>query len=175
MVLNNYAAPLDKLPIFVKAGAIVPMYPEMLHDRDKPKDPVTFDVYPFGKTSFNMYEDDGTTQKYRTGAFARTLIEVEAPKDLDAPEAQIDVRVGPAKGKYNDMPANRLYAVDVHVSRKPANVRLAERALPVLEKKADFDAAREGWFFDARERRGVLHVKTTAQATSAGFSIRISM
>ena len=53
-MLNNYLAPLDKLPLFVKAGAIVPMYPEMLHDRDKPKNPVTIDAYPLGKTSFNL-------------------------------------------------------------------------------------------------------------------------
>ena len=103
-VLNAYAAPLEKLPLFVKAGAILPMYPEMLHDRDKPKDPVTIDVYPFGKSSFNLYEDDGVTQQYRKGAFARTLIEVEAPKSLDTPEGQIIVRVGAAKGRYRDMP-----------------------------------------------------------------------
>jgi len=175
MVLNNYAAPLDKLPIFVKAGAIVPMYPEMLHDRDKPKDPVTFDVYPFGKTNFNMYEDDGTTQQYRTGAFTRTLIEVEAPKDLDTPKAQINVRVGPAKGKYKDIPAGRSYVVDVHIPAKPADVKLAEKALPGFEKKAEYDAAPEGWFFDARDRRGVLHVKTKAQPLNSGFSIKISM
>jgi alpha-glucosidase len=175
MVLNNYAAPLDKLPMFVKAGAVVPMYPEMLHDRDKPKDPVTFAVYPFGKTSFSMYEDDGTTQQYRTGAFARTLIEVEAPKDLDAPKAQIGVRVGPAKGKYRDMPATRSYVFDVHIPTKPADVKLAERSLPVFEKKPEYDAAPEGWFFDARDRRGVVHVKTKAQPLGSSCVIRISM
>ncbi len=57
--------------MFVKAGAISPMYPEMLHDREKPKDPVTFDVYPFGKSSFSMYEDDGLTREYQAAGFAR--------------------------------------------------------------------------------------------------------
>ena len=61
----------------MKAGAIIPMYPEMLYDGEKPKDPVTLDVYPFGKSSFILYEDDGLTQEYRAGAFARTLIEVD--------------------------------------------------------------------------------------------------
>jgi alpha-glucosidase len=174
LVLNNYAAPLDKLPMFVKAGAIVPMYPEMLHDRDKPKDPVTLDVYPFGKTSFNLYEDDGVTQQYRTGAFARTLIEVESPKDLDVPKAKIDIKVGIARGKYQDIPANRSYLLDVHVPMRPADVKLDERILPVFEKKAEFDSAPEGWFFDARDRRGILHVKTKPQPVVGGFSIRIT-
>ncbi len=175
LVLNNYAAPLDKLPIFVKAGAIVPMYPEMLHDLEKPKDPVTLDVYPFGKTNFNLYEDDGVTQQYKTGAFARTLIEVESPKDLDVPKAQITVKVGIAKGKYKDMPANRSYLVDVHVPAKPADVKLTERELPVFEKRAEFDSAPEGWFFDTRDRRGVLYIKTKPQPLAGGFSIKVTM
>ncbi|HUT08712.1 MAG TPA: TIM-barrel domain-containing protein [Candidatus Latescibacteria bacterium] len=175
LVLNNYAAPLDKLPMFVKAGAIVPMYPEMLFDRDKPKDPVTLDVYPFGKTSFNLYEDDGVTQQYRTGAFARTLIEVGSPKDLDVPEAQITVKVGIAEGQYKDMPTKRSYLVDLHVPRKPADVKLAERGLAVFETKAAFESAPEGWFFDSRDRRRILHIKTKPQSLAGGFSLKVTM
>jgi len=174
-VVNGYDAPLDKLPIFVKAGAVIPMYPEMLHDRDKPKDPVTIDVYPFGKSSFNLYEDDGVTQEYRKAAFARTPIEVEAPKSLDAPNAQITVKVGAAKGTYKDMPASRSYVVGVHIAAKPAGVKLAEKDLAGFEKRAEFDAAPEGWFFDARDRRGVLHVKTRPQAMAAGFTLKVNM
>jgi alpha-glucosidase (family GH31 glycosyl hydrolase) len=186
MGVTNYAAPLDKLPLFVKAGAIIPMYPEMLHDREKPKDPVTIDVYPYGKSSFNLYEDDGVTQQYRTGAFARTLIEAEAPKSIDLPGAQISVRVGAAKGKYKDMPASRSYVVDVHVPAKPAAVKIAERTIPGFEAatqdraardkaRADFNAAAEGWFFDSGDRRGVLHVKVKSQPLASGFTLRIAM
>jgi len=185
MVVNAYEAPLDRLPLFVKAGAIIPMYPEMLHDRDKPKDPVTIDVYPFGKTSFNLYEDDGVTQEYRNGASARTLIEVEAPKAPDAPGAQVTVKVGPAKGKYTGMPVSRSYILDIHVPTRPAAVRLGDRVLPGFEAtgqdraardkvRADFTAAAEGWYFDAGDRRGVLHVKTRPQQLSAGFNVRVN-
>ena len=186
MVLNAYDAPLDKLPLFVKAGAIIPMYPEMLHDRDKPKDPVTFDIYPSGKTSFNLYEDDGTTQEYRNAAFARTLVEVDAPKSIDTPGTQIAVKVGAAKGKYADMPASRAYVVDLHVPSKPASVKLGDRALPPFEAagpdraardkaRADFAAAAEGWFFDAADRHGVLHVKVKAQPLATGFIVKVGL
>jgi alpha-glucosidase len=174
-VLNGYAAPLDKLPLFVRAGAIIPMYPEMLYDRDKPKDPVTIDVYPFGKSSFTLYEDDGVTQEYRKESFARTLIEVEAPTALDTPDAQVTVRLGAAKGKYQDMPASRSYVVDMHVPAKPAGVTLGTATLPSFEKKAEFDTAPEGWFFDARDRRGVLHVKTRPQPLVTGFVVKVTL
>ena len=211
-VLNSYAAPLDKLPLFVKAGAIVPMYPEMLHDRDKPKDPVTIDVYPSGRTSFALYEDDGITQEYRSGAFARTLVEVNAPQAVDEPGAQITVTVNPAKGSYKDMPASRSYVVDLHVPSRPVGVALGQvgqvaphpeergrgvgqRAPGVQEKpqvlpgfeaagqdraardklRADFAAAAEGWFFDAADRRGLLHIKTKPQRLAAGFTIKVTL
>jgi alpha-glucosidase len=151
------------------------MYPEMLHDRDKPKDPVTIDVYPFGKSSFSLYEDDGVTQEYRKEASARTLIDVEAPKSLDTPNAQVTVRVGPARGKYRDMPASRSYVVEVHMPAKPAGLTLGDKALPSFEKRAEYDAAPEGWFFDVRDRRGVLHIKTRPQPLSSGFVVKVSM
>jgi alpha-glucosidase len=174
-VLNGYEAPLDKLPVFVKAGAVIPMYPEMLHDRDKPKDPVTFDVYPHGKSGFSMYEDDGLTREYKTGAFSRTLVEVDAPKALDVPGSVISVKVNPAKGKYKDMPASRAYALDVHLPARPAAVALNGKAIPAVEKREEFAKLDEGWFYDARDRRGVLRVKTKPIALAAGFAVKITL
>jgi alpha-glucosidase len=215
-VLNSFETPLEKLPVFVKAGAIIPMYPEMLYDREKPKDPLTFDVYPSGKSSFTLYEDDGLTQDYRAGMYTRTLVEVDAPKIIDAPVPpaaaaaaapasatavavattaatakpapakktattaasagpQIVVKVGPAKGKYRDMPAARSYIVDVHLPVRPAGVKLNDKALPGLAKKEEFDKVAEGWFFDARDRRGVLHVKTKSLPLASGFTVRIGL
>jgi alpha-glucosidase (family GH31 glycosyl hydrolase) len=185
--VNGYETPLDRIPLFVKAGAIIPMYPPMLHDREKPKDPITLDVYPFGSTSFSLYEDDGVTQSYRTGAFTRTLVEVDAPKSLDDPGAQITVKVGAARGSYDGMPATRAYVVDLHVPGKPAGVKLGDRALPVFQvpagadrtardkARAEFDAAPEGWMFDPSDRRGVLHVRLKPQASSAGFVVKVTM
>jgi len=78
--IDAYPVTLDKLPIFVKAGAIIPMYPEMLYNNQKPKDPLTFDIYPYGNSEFEMYEDDGVTRKYQQGEFSKQLIKVLTEK-----------------------------------------------------------------------------------------------
>jgi hypothetical protein len=78
-------------------------------------------------------------------------------------------------GKYRDMPASRSYVVDVHIPVKPATVKLNEKALPGLDKKDEFDKAAEGWFFDARDRRGVLRVKTKALPLASGFTVKVSL
>jgi alpha-glucosidase (family GH31 glycosyl hydrolase) len=63
--LNNYDAPLDKLPLFVKAGAIIPLYPQMNYDGEKPLDTLTLDIYPLKKSSYVLYVDDCLTRAYK--------------------------------------------------------------------------------------------------------------
>jgi hypothetical protein len=41
--------------------------------------------------------------------------------------------------------------------------------------RADFTAAAEGWFFDAADRRGVLHVKVAPQRLATGFAVAIKL
>jgi alpha-glucosidase len=71
-------APLDIVPVFVRAGAIIPMGPEMDYVGQRRTDPLTFDIYPdeAGRAATTLYEDDGLTPAYRTGAFRRTPITV---------------------------------------------------------------------------------------------------
>ncbi|MHA0111126.1 DUF5110 domain-containing protein, partial [Klebsiella pneumoniae] len=64
------AAPQHRIPLFVKAGAIIPLAPPMLQTDEKAWDPLTFDVYPDGNSEFRMYADDGHSQAFaRDGAF----------------------------------------------------------------------------------------------------------
>jgi alpha-D-xyloside xylohydrolase len=64
------AAPIDKLPIFVRAGAIVPTGPLMQYVDEKPTDPLTVRIYPGANGSFDLYEDEGMNNNYRRGTHA---------------------------------------------------------------------------------------------------------
>ena len=59
ITVDGYEAPLERLPMFVRAGAIVPQWPDMLYHGEKPVDPLTLEAFPSGTTSFELYEDDG--------------------------------------------------------------------------------------------------------------------
>jgi alpha-glucosidase (family GH31 glycosyl hydrolase) len=168
--LSDYNAPLDKLPLFVKEGAIIPMYPEMLYDGEKPKDPVTFDIYPKGETKFELYEDDGLTQDYRKGAFSKTLITVSGGNGKTA------IEVSPANGSYNGMPEKRSYIFEVHLKNSPAKVSLSlDKTLKLknLKTKENYDKADEGWYFNPDDRMGVLFVKTRSIKLSDGFRVDV--
>lgn len=58
-VLNNFDAPLWKLPVFVKNGAIIPMWEENNSPEDIDKANRIVEFWPAGKTSYTMFEDDG--------------------------------------------------------------------------------------------------------------------
>ncbi|CAJ1381314.1 unnamed protein product [Effrenium voratum] len=60
--LQSYPCPLEELPVFVRAGAIIPMWPQLDYVGETPLDVLTLDVYPPtapGTSSFTLYEDDG--------------------------------------------------------------------------------------------------------------------
>lgn len=150
--LNNYDAPLHKLPIFVKAGAIIPMYPAMNFDGEKPADTLTLDIYPSKKTSFNLYEDDGITRAHRKGAFAKTLIEVNVEKN-------IDININAVKGNYTGRYERRVYLLEVYTS-KPSGVLINNKSIKYFSTKDAYAKALAGYYFDANEKTGTLHVKT---------------
>jgi alpha-D-xyloside xylohydrolase len=67
-------APYDSIPVFARAGAIVPIGPELQYTSEKPADPITLYVYAGADGAFTLYEDDGLTYGYEKGAFARIPI-----------------------------------------------------------------------------------------------------
>jgi len=73
-------APLDRIPVFVRAGSVVPMGPEMEYVGQRPASPLTLHVYP-GEGESWLYEDDGETFAYRTGAYRLTRFEVSGGAD----------------------------------------------------------------------------------------------
>jgi len=65
--------PLDKLPVFVKGGSIIPMQSIVQSTTEKPSDTIFIHVYYGNEASvFDYYEDDGFTYAYETGSFLET-------------------------------------------------------------------------------------------------------
>ena len=63
-------APLSKLPLFVRAGSIVPMGPAMEWSTEKPADPIELRIYPGADGDFTFYEDENDGYNYQKGAHA---------------------------------------------------------------------------------------------------------
>jgi alpha-glucosidase (family GH31 glycosyl hydrolase) len=92
-------APLERLPLFVRGGAILPMGPVMQHSGERPMDELTLRVHPEGTSRFELYEDDGRTQRYREGRYALTEFECSV-----AP-GEVTLRIGAPREDTSVLPA----------------------------------------------------------------------
>ncbi len=63
-------APLDRMPLFIRAGSILPMGPEVEYVAQKPVDPIELRIYTGADGDFNFYEDEGDTYDYEKGAYS---------------------------------------------------------------------------------------------------------
>ena len=63
-------APLEKLPLYVRAGSIIPMGPTMEWSTEKPADPIEIRVYPGADGDFILYEDENDNYNYAKGQHA---------------------------------------------------------------------------------------------------------
>lgn len=153
--VNGYHAPLDTLPLFVRGGAVVPMWPDgttSWQTRDKSR--LTVDVYPQGESSFDLYEDDGATRQFANGRSSSQRLSVSAPT---AGLGRVDVRIGRVTGEYDGQVPERAYDLTVHTPVKPAQV-IAGRRLDQVSGADALAQAQTGWWYDAAA--GVAHVKT---------------
>lgn len=168
--IDTYNAPLDTLPLFVKAGAAVPMWPGIRSYRDRTADsPLAWDVYPQGDTSFTLYEDDGVTRQHRDGAYATQRADVRAP---ERGAGDVSVTINASRGSFTGQQAERPYEFTVHTGSEPREVKL-DRTLPRLTSKSAYEKARQGWWYDRDDRGGVVHVKTAPLSTAEKFTVKL--
>ncbi|WP_370949461.1 TIM-barrel domain-containing protein [Amycolatopsis sp. cg5] len=155
--VDGYDAPLDTLPLFVRAGAVVPMWAEGTKSwQTRDKGVLDLDVYPSGKGGFSLTEDDGVTRGYKRGEQAKQEFTVDAPA---SGPGTVTVGIGASTGSYNGKPASRNYQLAVHTGTKPGAVQAGNGTLRQYGSKAELDAAPSGWWFDPAGQ-GVVRVKT---------------
>ncbi len=167
-ILNGYNAPLEKLPVFVRAGAVVPQGIVARNASLVPEDsPITLDVYAKGKNSFTLYEDDKVTREYKDGKASRQVFDVEAP---DYGPGTVSVKINAREGDYAGKAPARPYQLTVHAGEAPQDVRMGSKVLAKVADKAAFDAAATGWYFDAANN-GTVNIKTGPIASDKSATV----
>lgn len=106
------ASPLDRWPLFIRANSILATGPLMQHTGERPVDPLTFTCYMAsdGLASYLLYEDDGSSQAYRKGAFAYTRVSCRVDADT------ITVRIDEDHGGYQ--PPREQYEIVVNAGNR---------------------------------------------------------
>ena len=96
-------APLDRLPLYVRAGSILPLGPEMEWSTEKAADPIELRVYPGADGNFTLYEDENDNYNYEKGAHAEIPIQWN--------DAQHTLTIDARQGEFPGMLRQRTFQV----------------------------------------------------------------
>ena len=113
---------LEEYPVYVKAGAVIPMYPPV-KNLDKDPGKMILGVFPGANGSAVVYEDGGSNKNYAK-EFATTKV-------ISTHEAQRlqKIIIMPRKGNYPGMPQSRTYSIQLYGAEMPQQVKVNGVAL----------------------------------------------
>jgi alpha-glucosidase len=155
---------IDQVPVYLKAGAIVPMQPPMRYTGEKPVDPLIVNVWPLapGTTStYSVYEDSGVAVEYQRGVFARTPIKATQTGD------SLKVEIGPVQGSFPGMRPARGFELRLPADWPPASVTVNGVAV----KKAG-PTGKDGWSFEGNTLTTIVPVPSTSVQSKVTVEIR---
>lgn len=161
----NVLTPLDQMPIFIKAGAIIPRQEVVQYVGEKKIDHITLDIYPHGDSEFTLYDDDGKSMEYQQGHYATTDIICQESN------GSVNIQIKAPQGTYDVL--ERTYALQIHTDTAPASVTADGNTLEVMSDNQSLMSAKakQGWYYDADAQ--VLYVNPGG-SSQQDIQVRIS-
>jgi alpha-D-xyloside xylohydrolase len=114
-------APLDRIPLYVKAGSIVPLGPEVEYATEKSTAPMVLRIYPGADSNFDLYEDEGDSYDYEKGAHSIIPIRWN--------ESTATLTVGDREGRYPGMPVTRSFRLVLVGKDRGAGAAMDEKGV----------------------------------------------
>lgn len=142
---------LDEYPVYVRAGAILPMYGDTVKNLNANDEEILLTLFPGGSGEFSLYEDNGDDKRY-AAEFARTHLKSVRDGNL------LTVTVGKRTGAYRGMLAERKFSVKVLASAAPVSVTV--------------DGAKADWTYLGEEFALVIEIPRTDCAAEKVVRIR---
>ena len=154
---------IRETPVYLRAGAIVPMAPKMRYTSEKPLDPLIVTVFPLPsgqKSSYTLYEDSGKAREYQTGKAAWTdILAIES-------NGELTIRIAPPRKGFAGMLAQRTYELQLPGDWPPQSVTV--NGSPLAHS---FDDNKPGWRFEGNTLTTI--VRTPRLPVSSTVTVRI--
>jgi len=145
-VINSFETPIWKLPVFVKAGAIIPLSNPSNNPKEINKKLRIFEIYPAGKTSFTLYDDDGKTEAYKAQKGTSTPVESLVEKD------NVTLSVKRTQGDFEGFEKRQSTEFRVNVIAKPKSIaaKIGTQKVTLKEAKSrkEFLNTENAYFYD---------------------------
>jgi alpha-glucosidase (family GH31 glycosyl hydrolase) len=154
---------LESMPVYVRAGSIIPRQSAMAFVDERPLDSLLIDIYGPQNGSFTLYEDDGTSLQYQKGKCSFTPISLR-----NLPGNRYEVSVAPTKGEYAGQVRNRSYTMRIYGKSRPTAVSLDGKTIAM----AGTGKGENSWKWDTEKLITVIQVGKRDILKSFVVSIR---
>ena len=114
------AAPIETIPLYVKAGSIVPMGPYLKYATEKAADPLEIRVYTGANAEFVLYDDENDTYNYEHGKYSTIALNLD--------EAQKTLTIGNRHGDFSGMLKDRTFRIVWVNSKNGTGIEPARQA-----------------------------------------------
>ncbi len=145
---------IDEYPLYVRAGAIVPMNADTIQDLDGQPAAVHLGVFPGAAGTGRMYEDEGNDRDY---AHRYSVTSFDRREGADG---SVRVHISPVAGAFAGMRRVRQYVVTFYGTVMPASVRTSGAA---LRYQPDGEGAR--WYYDGRQMAVQVYIPAVKAET----------
>jgi alpha-glucosidase len=155
---------IEQIPVYVRAGAILPMAPAMAYTGQKPVDPLILTVFPQdpgSRSNYTLYEDARDTRAYQRNEAAWTTIHA-AESDGD-----LTIRIDPARGNYPDMEHARSYQLRLPGDWPPDSVTINGQLLGYA-----LTGTATGWHYEGNTLTTVIPVPRTSVTQPVFIQVR---
>jgi len=122
---TDAAAPLERTPLYVRAGSIVPMGPDQEYTTQKPAEPIELRIYAGADGNFTLYEDENDNYDYEKGAHATILFHWD--------DAKRALTIGERDGTFPGMLETRAFHIVVVAQGHGAGIEPTTQADQVVE------------------------------------------
>jgi alpha-D-xyloside xylohydrolase len=122
-------APHDSMPLYIRAGSIIPFGPEIQYTTEKKSDPITLFIYQGADGAFTLYEDDELTYAYEKGAFSRIPIHWD--------DGAKTLTIGKREGSFSGALSQRTFHLVLVSQQKPAPFSFAPQAVRTVHYGGD--------------------------------------
>lgn len=140
---------IDQIPVYVRAGAIIPMQPPMEYTGQKPIDPLILKIYPLPDhqvSRYTLYADASRSEAYKRGVCTWTKLSAIRSGD------DLSVHISPVQGSYPGMIAARSYQIRLPGDWPPASVKVNGRTVDFTGQ----DSTKPGWRYEGNTLTTVI-------------------
>jgi len=151
----SYPAPTGKLPLFVKAGSIIPMANFALSTAMIQSDSLTIHLYPGKDATFTLYEDDGISEAYKLKNEKRTTV-------IKFNQSAFSLNIAAANGDYKNAPNERAYKIIIHGISKPLNFEVNGVSIKTNLSSEKNIESKESAYWDSVNKLITIYIPKTA-------------